>query len=185
MTGISPYGAAKEITDCLLSKNNSDITSDDYLITTLVELHIGEEAYGIAAGDGVVRMTVRAGTDLQLQSFIRNAEDVIRQMVAKTEGLQYSVRWLEYFAATDNTPEAVALVRKAAAENGLPYIAKEVPFSWGEDFGFLTQQYPGALFGLGAGTDCPPLHHQNYDFPNDIIEAGVRMFYAVAEEILR
>jgi hypothetical protein len=30
---------------------------------------------------------------------------------------------------------------------------KDNPFTWGEDFGLFTQHYPGAMFGLGSGTD--------------------------------
>jgi metal-dependent amidase/aminoacylase/carboxypeptidase family protein len=37
----------------------------------------------------------------------------------------------------------------------------------GEDFGLFTQHYPGAMFGLGSGTDS--LHNPDYDFPDDII----------------
>ena len=63
----------------------------------------------------------------------------------------------------------------------MTYIEKDVPFTWGEDFGLLTQHYPGALFGLGSGTDTPPLHHQNFDFPDEIIETGVKMMISISK----
>ena len=59
-----------------------------------------------------------------------------------------------------------------------------VPFSWGEDFGLFTQEYKGAMFGLGAGENCPPLHSPQYDFPDELIESGAGMFYSIAQEIL-
>jgi metal-dependent amidase/aminoacylase/carboxypeptidase family protein len=45
----------------------------------------------------------------------------------------------------------------------------------GEDFGLFTQHYPGAMFGLGSGTDSA-LHNPDYDFPDDIITTGVSIF---------
>ncbi len=37
------------------------------------------------------------------------------------------------------------------------------------------------MFGLGSGKDTPKLHNPDYDFPDDIIEVGVNMFYSIAE----
>ncbi len=73
------------------------------------------------------------------------------------------------------------MVRQAAENNGLTYIEKDVPFTWGEDFGLLIQHYPGALFGLGSGIDTPPLHHQDFDFPDEIIETGVKMMMSISK----
>jgi metal-dependent amidase/aminoacylase/carboxypeptidase family protein len=54
-------------------------------------------------------------------------------------------------------------------------------FRWGEDFGLFTQQIPGAMFGLGAGNTCPPLHSDDYQFPDELIETGSKMFYQIAK----
>jgi len=34
-------------------------------------------------------------------------------------------------------------------------------------------------FGLGAGVSQAPLHNPDYDFPDEIIETGINMFYTV------
>ncbi len=179
--GISPFRAATSITEQLLALNHPILTDDNYQIVTLVESHIGETAYGVSAGHGVLRFTLRARSEALLQTLKNNTECIVRTEVAKTPGLSYDIHWLEYFAGGQNSEKAVNIVRQAATDNGLTYIEKEVPFTWGEDFGLLTQHYPGALFGLGSGTDTPPLHHQDFDFPDEIIETGVKMMVSISK----
>ena len=179
--GSSPFRAATSITEQLLALSHPKLTDDNYQIVTLVESHIGETAYGVSAGHGVLRFTMRAKSEALLQALKSDTERIVCAEVAKTPGLSHEIRWLEYFAGGHNTPEAVQIIRQAAADNGLTYIEKDVPFTWGEDFGLLTQHYPGALFGLGSGTDTPPLHHQDFDFPDEIIETGVKMMVSISK----
>ena len=179
--GISPFRAATSITEQLLALNHPKLIDDNYQIVTLVESHIGETAYGVSAGHGVLRFTIRAKSEALLQTLKSDTERIVRTEVAETPGLSYDIRWLEYFAGGQNSAQAVEIVRQAAADNGLTYIEKEVPFTWGEDFGLLTQHYPGALFGLGSGTDTPPLHHQDFNFPDEIIETGVKMMMTISK----
>ena len=179
--GISPFRAATSITEQLLALNHPKLGDDNYQIVTLVESHIGETAYGVSAGHGVLRFTLRAKSEALLQALKNDTECIVSTEVAKTAGLSYDIRWLEYFAGGQNSAKAVDIVRQAAYDNGLNYIEKEVPFTWGEDFGLLTQHYPGALFGLGSGTDTPPLHHQDFDFPDEIIETGVKMMMSISK----
>ena len=177
--GISPFRAATSITEQLLALNHSNLHNDNYQIVTLVESHIGETAYGVSAGHGVLRFTMRTKSEALLQALKQQTESIVGTEVAKTQGLSHEIRWLEYFAGGQNSTDAVEIVKQAASDNGLTYIEKEVPFTWGEDFGLLTQHYPGALFGLGSGTDTPPLHHQDFDFPDEIIETGVKMMCSI------
>ena len=78
----------------------------------------------------------------------------------------------------------VSVVKDAVAKCGLHWIEKETPFPWGEDFGIFTQAFPGVIFGLGAGRDTPALHHESYDFPDDLIETGVSVFESIADLVL-
>ena len=52
----------------------------------------------------------------------------------------------------------------------------EQPFDFGEDFGLFTENYKGAMFGIGSGEDCPALHTIDYDFPDELIEIGSALF---------
>lgn len=127
----------------------------------------------------MLRFTLRAKKDEQLQRLKRELQQIVEDETTRTPGLQYNIVWKEYFAASENQPEAVEKVRQAAAQCGLEYSTKEEPFSWGEDFGLLTQHYPGALFGIGSGTEQPPLHHPHFNFPDELLPIGVKMFNAL------
>ncbi len=183
--GISPFRAATGISERLLNLSHSNLRDNDYQIVTLIESHIGETAYGVSAGSGVLRFTLRAKSEAQLQKLIKDTEKIVEEEVGQTPGLHSEIRWLEYFAGGQNAEDAVALVRQSAEKLGLTYVEKEVPFTWGEDFGLLTQHYDGALFGLGSGENCPPLHHQTYDFPDEIIETGVKMMVEICRLAMR
>ena len=180
LKALSPYPAAKSITDELLALNQYDMERDDFCLLTLVEFRVGEPAYGVTAGHGVLRFTLRAKDDKLLQQTKARLEEIVNKVAGATPGLTTSLGWKEYFAASANAAEAVAVIREAAGACGLPYQEKPQPFSWGEDFGLLTQQYDGALFGLGSGENQPPLHHQHFDFPDELVPIGVRLFYEIA-----
>ena len=86
------------------------------------------------------------------------------------------------FDANMNAPEAVALIKQSAAALQLEYIGNQEPFRWGEDFGLFTNLYPGAMFGIGAGENCMPLHHPAYDYPDSITQTGLDMFITLQQK---
>jgi len=180
LKALCPYPMAKRITDKLLSFNQYDIEREDFCLLTLVEFRIGEQAYGVAAGHGVIRFTLRAKNDEVLQQMKLQLLQTVDAEVNCQTGLTYYVTWKEYFAASKNQPSAVGKVQRAAEACGLNYMHKKAPFSWGEDFGLLTQHYNGALFGVGSGEQQPALHHQHFDFPDELLEIGAQLFYTIA-----
>jgi len=40
------------------------------------------------------------------------------------------------------------------------------------------------MFGLGSGEEMPALHNPDYDFPDALIETGIRIFHGVVSEVL-
>ena len=176
--GISPIPATLNIVDELLRWNNTD----NYFLSTIVEIHVGEEAYGVSAGNSVIRATLRAKTDKLLHQHAQQLKELVATECKRSPDLQHEMEWLEPFSANENDPQSVGMIKNAALRNNLPYIELQTPFSWGEDFGLFTQQYKGAIFGLGSGENCAPLHSPQYDFPDEVIETGATLFYTIAEE---
>ena len=142
---------------------------------------ISEEAYGVSAGNSVIRATLRAKTDKLLHQHAQQLKELVATECKRTPDLQHEMEWLEPFSANGNDPQSVGMIKNAALRNNLPYIELQTPFSWGEDFGLFTQQYKGAIFGLGSGENCAPLHSPQYDFPDEVIETGATLFYTIAE----
>ncbi len=164
-----------------ITKNQPE--NSDFFLMTPVYATLGDLAYGISAGYGEVHFTIRSwSTDLMK---IRSEEIVeFFQKTCKKHELHADISWTQVFHANINETKSVDLIRQSALQNGLSLTEREYPFRWGEDFGLFTQQYKGAMFGLGAGTDSPALHNPDYDYPDEITETGITMFYSIIQQIL-
>ena len=75
------------------------------------------------------------------------------------------------------------VVKKCSEKLNLNVIEIAQPFRWSEDFGHFLNKYKGALFGIGSGEDHPDLHNPDYDFPDEIIEPSVKLFYTLMKEL--
>lgn len=177
---VSPTSPLLHILHLGESWNQGTLKDADYFRTTLIELHVGEEAYGVAAGNGLIRLTLRAASEKILQEHRQQLEQFVQQISCSDPALKCSIEWIEPFVANENDPEAVTRIQEAAKNNGLAYEETAHPFAWGEDFGLFTQHFPGAMFGLGAGLSTPALHTPDYDFPNEVLETGANMFLEIA-----
>ncbi|HYW95091.1 MAG TPA: M20/M25/M40 family metallo-hydrolase, partial [Bacteroidales bacterium] len=105
--------------------------------------------------------------------------------IAASEKLHCRISFTEEFPATINHDEGVDILEQAALDGGLMMRHLPEAFRWSEDFGHYLRHCDGAYFGLGAGEDTPQLHNPEYDFPDQIISAGIKMFYAIYEHILK
>lgn len=181
--GINPARSIAGIIEFFHSLNQIDQDRQDYFLATPIHVKMGEKSYGTSAGEANIGYTFRAGN----HSFFTEQKAKLKKMaisiIQKTPGLKAEFIWKESFAANENDSDAVEFIRHAARENKLEYIAKNHPFNWGEDFGLFTQNYKGAMFGLGAGENHPELHHPDYDFPDELIETGIKMFYTIFKQI--
>ena len=52
-----------------------------------------------------------------------------------------------------------------------------------EDFGLFGRGAKSAMLFLGADEDHPSLHNPDYDFPDDLIPIGVRIFIRTAKQL--
>jgi metal-dependent amidase/aminoacylase/carboxypeptidase family protein len=104
--------------------------------------------------------------------------------LAKGENLKAEITFEEIFPATVNTKSCTQFVYDACKKSGLSVGYLEHPFRWSEDFGHFTSRFPGALFGLGSGTNQPALHNPDYDFPDELIPTGIDLYKNIYTQIL-
>lgn len=161
---------------------NNPAEKDFFLMTPIYSI-LGDLAYGVSAGYGEVHFTIRSWSTALMEQYSKQIVGFAEE-TCKKYNLNSDISWTQVFHANINHPEAVDFIRKAATQNKLVINERDFPFRWGEDFGLFTQQYKGAMFGLGAGTDTPALHNPDYDFPDEITETGIRMFYQIIQQIL-
>jgi len=181
--GINPSLAIAEIIQVFNSKINTDVSSKKYCLITPIHINMGEKAYGVSAGYGEVHFTVRSNSNAQMRIIESNLEENVNEIATKFN-LRTKINWTESFQANENNSEAVNFIRKSASNLNLNILEKELPFTFGEDFGLFTQNFKGAMLGLGSGENTPSLHNPDYDFPDEIIKTGSTLFYQITKEIL-
>jgi amidohydrolase len=180
--GRSPAQAVAQLIQGLSSMAQFSVGMDQPVKITIVQTHIGEKAFGTSPGKGEVMATIRTYDDDLLEKLHAKAEKLAKS-IARTYDLDVETAQEDPFAATINDEETTELFRKVASDNNLKVIEKETPFGWSEDFGQIIKKFKGAMFGLGSGTNQPPLHSGNYDFPDEIIPSGVKMFVNFVKKV--
>ncbi|NRT12440.1 amidohydrolase [Flavobacterium sp. 14A] len=181
--GINPTLAVAAIITAFNESIHTDVTSSNYGLITPIYTNIGSKAYGVSAGEGQIHFTVRSNSNAQMKKLEAQLKHTATT-IALEHQLEITISWTESFQANENNHEAANYIRQAAASNQFTIQEKESPFSWGEDFGLFTQQFPGAMFGLGSGVNTPALHNPDYDFPDEIISTGVTIFHSISKQIL-
>jgi len=180
--GNNPAHAFTEIIQGIESLPEFSESFDSYILTTIVHASLGKPAFGTAAGDAVIMATLRSYDNHNMQRLVYNCR-LIAEERAQDNKLQLSIDYSDEFVETYNHYEAVDIIEQAATQNGSKIIHLAYPFRWSEDFGQYTAKYSGAMFGIGAGKECPALHTGKYDFPDAIIETGINMFYEIYRSI--
>ena len=149
-------------------------------LTTFVITHsvLGEETFGVAPGHAEIWLTLRSFHDKYLDMMASQIIDMC-QSLAKGRLFDFSYTKHEAFAATNSDARCVQTIEQAAKNLELSLGHLDEPFRWSEDFGRFGSVCPIGFFGLGSGTHQPALHNPEFDFPDDILEAGMTMFWEI------
>ncbi|WP_339755923.1 amidohydrolase [Algoriphagus aquimarinus] len=153
-----------------------------FALVTVIHAEIGSLAFGTSAGKGSLSLTIRAFDQNDLERLISMITEEAKR-IASVEKLSCEFSFVESFAVSKNDPKAAKIAEGAIKGLGMEVIEKPEPFRWSEDFGLFSQSCPSYLFGLGSGEDCPQLHEPTYDFPDELIETGVRIFEGIARKV--
>ncbi len=147
-------------------------------LCTVTGIRAGSGDYGISAGEGAVRMTLRAESEEEMQA-MEQAVLAFAGERAGAAGVKTAYLVSDYFPGTQNHETGIKRVLEAAGTLGIS--ACEMPELWraSEDFGYYLKECPGAMFYIGNGETWPALHTTEYDFNDRILETAVDMFLAL------
>lgn len=159
---------------------NPEPQSEAFALITPIYTTMGEKSYGISAGYGEVHLTLRTRNANRMETLTTQLLDLLSTLSVGS-GIDVETTYTEAFFANENDLQAFSQIKESARKLGYPFIEKQEPFKWGEDFGLFTQQYPGAMFGIGNGDDSPALHNDDYDFNDSLIEPAAHLFLALIE----
>lgn len=180
--GITPSLAVAELIQELTALPQNK-TIQDFSLVTIIHSRIGERAFGTTPGYAELMATLRSYKDEDINTLTDLSEELINRIAADHK-LKYEIEWVEEFPSTKNDNDCVEVIAQCAEKNNLGINEIDKPFRWSEDFGHFTHNFKGALFGLGSGINQPQLHNPDYDFPDEIILTGTKMFYSIIKKFL-
>ncbi len=182
--GLSPAPVVVRLMQSLPAMaSHHPFPSDEFALATLTHVSLGATAFGVAPGGAVVQTTLRTLHDDRMDDLAARAETEARE-AAETYGLDCEIEYDEVFSACSNHPDAVADLRAAFDDLGIDHSPEGQPWRPAEDFGRFGEIAPAAMFFLGSGAEQPPLHSSRFDFPDELIAHGTRIFGKVLQRAL-
>lgn len=182
-TGTSPMLAVSRLMPALAKLGGSSFESDDFGMITVTHAQMGEAVFGIAPGRAEVWCTLRTRLDERMADLCAAAEGLARE-VASQDGLRLAFDYHEIFVASLNASEAVEHLRAALDAERITHDEALLPMRASEDFGLFGHTSKSAMLFLGSGVEHPALHNPDYDFPDDLIAVGSRIFMRAARNLL-
>lgn len=167
--GVSPAPAVGRLL-CALPELSAPGRYTGMTLCTVIGASMGEKAFGAAAAQAEVWLTLRAEHDRDLEQ-LQGTILALAQSLAEQSRLTFAFQLQDVFPATENHLEHAQKVLALEGAQLLP-----APMRWSEDFGRYLQYCPGAFFGIGAGECCPPLHTDAYEYPDALLPAAIDAF---------
>ena len=135
----------------------------------------------------VLKGTVRS-FDMDVR---QSMQDMLTEMVVALPPL-YGVKgemdyYIRYPVTTNDTQAYLEIKDAATKVLGADKVNTDVePSMASEDFSFMSQEVKGAYFWLGVDGSTPskPLHNASYDFNDDAIETGIKVWISLVESEL-
>lgn len=154
-----------------------------FAMITVTHAALGEPTLGVAPGSAEIWATLRTLTDSRMDVLQADVEALV-QKVAYEDGLDVVIDYHDVFPHCENSPEAVEHLMVAMTDEGVAFGPGDLPMRGSEDFGRFRSVAPSAMFFLGAGHAVQALHSPDYDFPDELILIGARVFSRVVLNIL-
>ncbi|ESZ64943.1 MULTISPECIES: amidohydrolase [unclassified Mesorhizobium] len=182
-TGVSPMPAISQLMPALPALGSGTFADDDFSMVTVTHATMGEAVFGIAPGHAEVWATLRTRRDERMAELVAAAEALAARIAAEHR-LSVRCNYHEIFVASVNAPDAVKHLNRALDEEGVARSEEALPMRASEDFGIFGHKASSAMFFLGAGERHPSLHNPDYDFPDDLIPIGSKIFMRTARNLL-
>ena len=176
--GINPSEAIART--ALFAQSEAAKPHRGMVLCTVVGMTAGTGDFGISAGEGSLKLTLRAEYEEEMREMEEAVLSFAEEQAGQT-GLHIAHEIADYFPETRNSDAGIRRVLQAAEELKIP--AKEMPSLWraSEDFGYYLKECDGAMFYIGSGEDWPALHTKEYDFNDNLLETAAAVFFKLAE----
>ncbi|MDA8803658.1 amidohydrolase [Amylibacter sp.] len=181
--GISPSHAVAEFVQKISEFNHGDELNNNFRLTTVTHVQIGEQSFGISPGDASIFVTLRTSNDDSLSQLDKDVRGLVSN-ISKQFKLTFGFEIFDHFAASINDKEAYDIAVNAMKSLNINYGSIGVPMRASEDFGIFGKQSKAAMLCLGPGEDYAALHNPDYDFNDDLIPIGTGIFERITRDLL-
>lgn len=154
-----------------LSEKHSCMT-----LSTAVGLKAGERAFGVAASEGCLLLTLRSEKTEALNELAERVRKYANKL-AEERGLGVRTELWDVFPAAVNDLRLLDSAERVLKKEMLPYFIIDEPFRWSEDFGHYAKRAPSLFFGIGSGEETAPLHTEKYEYPDALAPAAAETFF--------
>lgn len=158
-------------------------------VVTVGALHAGK-ANNVIPDEATLELSVRA-LDSQVRQLLKERIHDLVRLQADSFKVQARVDWRQGYAVLVNTPSETRFAAQVALELFGPNRVETdaAPLTGSEDFAFMLEKVPGSYILLGNGRVGTPgacmVHNPGYDFNDEIIEPGVRLWARIVSEYLK
>ena len=181
--GISPSHAVAEFVQKISEFNHGDELNNNFRLTTVTHVQIGEQSFGISPGDASIFVTLRTSNDDSLSQLDKDVRGLVSN-ISKQFKLTFDFEIFDHFAASINDKEAHDIAVNAMKSLNINYGSIGVPMRASEDFGIFGKQSKAAMLCLGPGENYAALHNPDYDFNDDLIPIGTSIFERITRDLL-
>lgn len=178
-----PVFAAAQLVTAAQSLVSRAVDPLDAAVLTFAHIQAGR-TYNVIPEECLLRGTVRAHAPA-VRERLRAGLESLATGLCEGLGLEAEIRWVEHCPALINDSAMAALARRAALRAfGDAAVVEPRPSMAAEDFPFFLEKVPGAYLWLGLGNERGSLHNPRFDFNDEAIATGIRLFLAILEEAL-
>lgn len=174
--GRSLMKAIAELMPALEGCGSGKPLGPGFSMVTVTHAAMGAAAFGVAPGEATIYATLRTIADADMDAMMGRAQALVAEIAAR-HGLAWSWDYHEVFLACANDAEAAGLLAAGLQRAGLRHDLQTLPLVGSEDFGrFGLAGARSAMVFLGSGPDWPGVHTPDYDFRDELIPIGIRVF---------
>ncbi len=189
-SALDPVPIACEIVLALQTLVTRQFDANDPVIATVARIEAGT-AHNIIADSATLRGTLRALSPRHRDK-LHAALDRLATGIAAAHGAQASVTITPGFPVSVCDPRAVDLGEAVTRELfGAPAFRRmDQPIMGAEDFSYVLEQVPGAMFFLGVAAEdadwhsCPAIHSPRMTVDESALPRGAALLAGCAEKFL-
>lgn len=185
--GFDPIVVAAQLILSIQTICSRRISAQDPAVVSITQIN-GGEAMNIIPEYVTLKGTFRC-FDPQVREKIKQLLQEMVDAVPQVHGVKGKIHFFSGFPVTMNHPKEAMNVRDVATD-----VLGESQVHWNirptmasEDFSFFLEKCPGAYFWLGVDGVEPSqsLHNAYYDFNDNVIETGIKLWVALVEKLLQ